>query len=154
MLDMKTHMNIESTNIGSTDAGNFVIFDNAVDQICADSYSEISSSGDVKSGQITFSAETNLCNKCGQCIGNGEHIDSLDCYLETHGSKDIFCYDDVHMDSSTMLPQGDIVSESLQRCLLPYRKDFSAEIRDANAGLVKKSEGTVISSQKGSLECI
>lgn len=133
MTNVNKQLNIQSMNLGSTDAENIVTLDNSMVDICGENASnhEMLPSFDAKADQVGFKDETNPCNTDGQSIGIGEHNKSLDCFLETSESKDIFCYDEVPMDSSGMLQQGDVISKSLLSFTVPCKKDCHEEVRDA-----------------------
>ncbi|PON97232.1 Guanine nucleotide-binding protein, beta subunit [Trema orientale] len=144
MGDMKEPMNIQTMNLGSSDAGKDVTINNLVDHISGNHVSchDILPSGDTNADQVSFNEEASLCITWGQSTGVEEHNEFLDCCHETNESKDIFCYDEVHVESSGMLRQvdGDIISESLPSCSVPNRKEFAEEIRDAFASIDEHSE--------------
>ncbi|XP_024018311.1 uncharacterized protein LOC21409112 [Morus notabilis] len=140
MVDLKERMNVQITNLHSADAENIVTLDNLRDQIYGEhaSYHEILPSFDAKADQVRFNDKAYPCNACGQSIGIGEESD---CFLENSESKDIFCYDEVHMDPSGMLHQGDVISKSMPSSTVPFNNDCAEEIRDAchSAGRLRSS---------------
>ena len=149
MGNIKEQMNIQTMNLGSSDAGKGVIIDNLLDHISGNqvSYQETMPSSDTNADQVN-KEETSPCNTHGQSIDVEEHNESLDCCLDTSESKDIFCYDEVNKQSSRLLCQvdGDIISDSVPSCSVPDRKDFDEEIRDACASIDENSAGGVTCS--------
>lgn len=89
-----------------------------------------------------------LLNSYGHVVSVNKHNKSLDDLLEINGSKYIFPYKDVYLDSTGRLEKCDThISESLPVCTSPHNRVISEEIRDESANRDGCSLG-VIQSKK------
>ncbi|XP_068326514.1 uncharacterized protein [Pyrus communis] len=89
-----------------------------------------------------------LLNSYGQVVSVNKHKKSLDNHLEINGSKYIFPYKDVCMDSTGRLEECDTyISGSIPVCTSPHNRVVSEEIRDEFANRDGCSLGVIQSKQ-------
>lgn len=127
-LAESAHMEKEERHIQNTvldlvgpsfEHANSIVLDSFEDDQCGDLATKqvILSSDIAEADQVSFEKDTCPPNTWGQLTVQNESSVS---HVETSGSKDIFCYNEVHMTLNKKPQEGDTcISESVLACTSP-----------------------------------
>lgn len=132
-VEQKEQIDIQSPDLGSVSPSNCAVLNNLMNHHCAEhTHNYIFPSDKTEDGQPSINKKTCSHNTHGVSGSVDEHNKSLHCRLETSGSKNVLCCDEVYMDSKGNYQEGGVyISKSLPTCTSSQKGDFVEEISNA-----------------------
>ncbi|XP_048319035.1 uncharacterized protein LOC107429040 isoform X1 [Ziziphus jujuba] len=140
-VEQKERIDIQSLDLGSVAPNNCAVHNNVVNHHYAEDTFNHTFPSDNAEESACLNKETCSHNTHGVSGSVDEHNESIDCRLETSGSKNVFCCDEVCMDSNGVHQEGDVyISKSPPTCASSQKRDFVEEVRDACVNMHENSD--------------